>query len=568
MTPTLAELLREIDGVVETRGRLDLPLSGVTADSRAVEPGSCFVAIRGTAADGHGFLGEARARGAVAALVETWPAAGTAGAESAAGMTLVRVADSRLAVAQAAAAWYGRPADRLELIGVTGTKGKTTTTCLVEAILRAAGRRPGRLGTIDCRFEARRWPAATTTPDPIGLARLLREMTDLGADSAVMEVSSHALDQRRVDGCRFVGVVFTNLGRDHLDYHGTKEAYFEAKARLFRMGARFAAVNADDPYGRRLLEIAGGRLVPFARERRPGAEVWAEAVGTSASGIEGRFATPAGPVAVRSRLVGEFNVANLLAATAAAVGLGMPPAAIEAGIAALAGVPGRLEPVPNDRGVTVLVDYAHTPDALEKVLEAVWGFARGRVITVFGCGGDRDRGKRPLMGAAAGRASSLVIVTSDNPRTEAPEAIIADIEPGLAGLGLARRAPAELGGDDWPLGIYVVEPDRRAAIRLAVRLARPDDVVLIAGKGHEDYQVVGTTRHPFDDREEAAAALAALGEEGSRWPRERPGGGPRPLRGGSASRVGCRAVPGGAAWPQADGAGGVPGSGAPRGGAR
>jgi UDP-N-acetylmuramoyl-L-alanyl-D-glutamate--2,6-diaminopimelate ligase len=508
----LADLLREIDGVLEVRGRTDVPLRGVAADSRAVEPGTCFVAIRGTAADGHRFLGEARARGAAAALVEAWPdEPGLAGGEPAHAMALVRVADGRLAVAQAAAAWYGRPAERLTLVGVTGTKGKTTTTYLIEAILRAAGRRPGRLGTVDCRFEERRWPATTTTPDPIGLARLLREMADLGAGSAVMEVSSHALDQRRVDGCRFAGAVFTNLSRDHLDYHRTMEAYLAAKARLFRMGAGFAAVNLDDPYGRRLAEVVHGRLIPFARECRPGAAVSAEAVALSASGIEGSFATPAGRVAVRSRLVGEFNVANLLAATSAAVGLGLPAAAIEAGIAALPGVPGRLEPVPNDRGVTVLVDYAHTSDALDKVLEAVNGLARGRVITVFGCGGDRDRGKRPLMGLAAGRASSLVVVTSDNPRSEAPEAIIADIEPGLAGLGLARRVPADLVGDEWAPGVCVVEPDRRAAIRLALRLARPGDVVLIAGKGHEDYQIVGGTKHHFDDREEAAAALALTG---------------------------------------------------------
>ncbi len=500
---TLGDLLGGLHGVLEVRGRTDVPLSGVVADSRQVVPGSAFVAIRGTAADGHRFVGEVAARGAAAVLVETWPSPVPAGP------TLVRVADGRLAVAEAAAVWFGHPSARLALVGVTGTKGKTTTTYLIESILAAAGRRPGRLGTVDCRFEGRAWPAATTTPDPIGLARLLREMVDLGARSAAMEVSSHALDQRRVDGCRFAGAVFTNLSRDHLDYHGTMETYFEAKARLFAMGAAFAAVNLDDPYGRRLLEHVGGRPILYASEPCEGAVVYPEAITLSASGIEGRIVTPAGPVEVRSRLVGAFNVSNLLAAAAAAAGLEVPPAAVAEGIAALPGVPGRLEPVPNGRGVAVLVDYAHTSDALEKVLAAVRGIAPGRVITVFGCGGDRDRGKRPLMGEAAGRASSLAVVTSDNPRTEDPRAIITDIEPGLAGLGLARRTPADLRPGEWPEGTYVVEPDRRAAIRLAVALARPGDVVLIAGKGHEDYQVVGTVKHHLDDREEAAAALEA-----------------------------------------------------------
>jgi UDP-N-acetylmuramoyl-L-alanyl-D-glutamate--2,6-diaminopimelate ligase len=499
---TLADLLRDVTGVLEARGRTDVPVRAVVGDSRRVEPGDCFVAVRGTALDGHRFLGEAAARGAVAAIVEAWP-------EGRAPASLVRVRDARLAVAQAAAAWQGRPAERLTLVGVTGTKGKTTTTYLLEAVLAAAGRRPGRLGTVDCRFEGRVWPAATTTPDPIGLASLLREMADLGARSAVMEVSSHALDQRRVDGCRFAAAVFTNLSRDHLDYHGTMEAYFEAKARIVSLTAGPVAVNLDDPYGRRLAAAPGVPAVGFAAARRDGASVYAESIALSADGIAGRIATPAGPVAVRSRLVGEFNVSNLVAAAAAAVALGVPTASIEAGIERLAGVPGRLEPVPNGRGVTVLVDYAHTSDALEKALEAVNGLARGRVITLFGCGGDRDRGKRPLMGAAAGRASSLVVVTSDNPRTEDPLAVIAEILPGLDGLGLARRAPEEVAGGEWRPGTYVVEPDRRAAIRLAVGLARPGDVLLIAGKGHEDYQIVGTTKRRFDDREEAAAALAA-----------------------------------------------------------
>ena len=470
----------------------------VTGDSREVVPGSVFFALPGAVHDGHAFAGEAAARGALAVVAERpVPCAPAA---------LLLAPSSRRAMAIAAANFHGRPADALRVAGVTGTNGKTTVTYLVEACARAADLPVGVLGTVTQRFPGVERAATHTTPESTDVQAVLAEMREAGARAVVLEVSSHALAQERVAGMRFSAAGFTNLTRDHLDYHGDMEAYFAAKRRLFTEHLApegVAVVNARDPYGARLADQIG-----------PGRRVWrygtrgddalrADDVTLGLAGITAAFETPAGPVAIRSPLVGAHNLENLLCAAGLALGLGLPLDAIARGLSASAGAPGRLERI-DGRGVSLFVDYAHTDDALARALEALRALGPRRLVCVFGCGGDRDRGKRPLMGEVAARGADVVVVTSDNPRTEAPGAIIADILPGLERTGTARLSgPA---AQDGARG-FLVEPDRRAAIALAVSLARPGDAVLVAGKGHEDYQIVGTTKHPFSDREEALRAL-------------------------------------------------------------
>ncbi|MEX0675098.1 MAG: UDP-N-acetylmuramoyl-L-alanyl-D-glutamate--2,6-diaminopimelate ligase, partial [Gaiellaceae bacterium] len=362
------------------------------------------------------------------------------------------------------------PSEELEVAGVTGTNGKTTTAHLLYAILAAAGRRPGLLGTVEARVGGRPRVLERTTPEAIDLQRLFREMLDAGDRSCAMEASSHASELHRLDRVRFRVLVFTNLSQDHLDFHGTMERYFAAKRRLF--DGVPAVVNVDDPWGRRLLDELGGEGLTF---------------GFSEDAEVG----PGALAGVELRLRGRFNVLNALGAAAAAQVLGIDPDAVRAGIEAVEGVPGRFEEVSEGQPFTVLVDYAHTPDSLETVLREARGLAEGRVLCVFGAGGDRDREKRPLMGRVAGELADLAVVTSDNPRSEDPDAIIAEI---LAG------AAREL----------VVEPDRRAAIEAAVEAARPGDVVVVAGKGHEQGQEAGGIVLPFDDREVAREALRKL----------------------------------------------------------
>jgi UDP-N-acetylmuramoyl-L-alanyl-D-glutamate--2,6-diaminopimelate ligase len=500
----LAELLSAVEPqAVNAAG--DAEICGLAYDSRAVVPGDLFFALRGVAADGHRFLGAARERGAVAAVVEDSSAVP-------AGLPFVQVADARLTMARMAARFYGEPTAGVPLVGITGTNGKTTTSYLVEAILERAGIPAAVLGTVSYRFRERLLPAPHTTPESVELQRTLRELLEAGARGVVMEVSSHALEQHRVDGCRFDVGVFTNLTRDHLDYHRDMETYFASKARLFREllapgqgkpGCQ-AVINSDDPYGARLAAAAPGPVITFGLTGTPA--VTARDVLFSTEGIRATLVTPRGEIHLHSRLLGRFNLANLLAAAAAGYALGLPAAAIRAGLEGHATVPGRLERVENDRGVILLVDYAHTGDALENVLQTLAELKAGRIITVFGCGGDRDRGKRPVMGEVAARFSDLAIVTSDNPRTEDPHAIIAEVRAGILPLGLREYRSAELEAG-LPEKGFVILANRREAIRLAVRLARPGDIVLLAGKGHEDYQIIGTTKHHFDDREEAAAAF-------------------------------------------------------------
>lgn len=507
----LEELIRVINPS-ETGNSLALEIEGLCCDSRQVRPGGLFFALRGVASDGHDFITAARERGAVAVVLDDPSRAPE-------GMTWLKADDARLAMSRAAAAFYGNPTDGIPVVGITGTNGKTTTTYLVEAIMARAGIPAAVFGTISYRFGDQIIPAPNTTPESVDLQRTIRQLVDSGARGVVMEVSSHALEQRRVDGCRFDVGVFSNLTRDHLDYHKDMESYFASKARLFTellasdesKPRRIAAINIDDPYGARLAESAVAPVVSYGLSSA--AVVRAEEVSFSVNGISGTLVTPNGTVPFHSQLLGRFNLYNILASVAAGVGLGLPLKAILDGIEGNVRVPGRLERVNNDCGVTVLVDYAHTGDALENVLKTVAEIATGRIITVFGCGGDRDRGKRPVMGEIAARSSDLAIVTSDNPRTENAGAIIDEILGGIRPLGLREYAADELSAGFDTRGFVAVE-SRRDAIRLAARVARPGDIVLLAGKGHEDYQIIGTVKHHFDDREEAAAAFGQISSVG------------------------------------------------------
>jgi UDP-N-acetylmuramoyl-L-alanyl-D-glutamate--2,6-diaminopimelate ligase len=480
----------------------DAEVAGVTADSRAVRPGWVFFAVPGTRADGHEFAADAARAGAIAVVAERPVPCAPA--------RLLLAPSARRALSLAAANLLGRPGDRLALCGVTGTKGKTTVTYLVEACAGAAGVPVGVIGTITWRVPGRVRPASHTTPDPTEIQGLLAEMAAAGARLAVMEVSSHALDQERVAGLSFRAAAFTNLGRDHLDYHPDMESYFAAKRRLFDQLAPggTAVVNAGDPWGERLAgELAGGHGPGGApaiwRFGPADGELRARGVRLGMEGVSAVIETPRGEVPVRSPLVGAHNLQNLLCAAGLALALDLPPEAVSRGLSASTGAPGRLERI-DGHGVAAFVDYAHTPDSLAAACAALRALAPRRLLVVFGCGGDRDRGKRPLMGLAAGEAADLVVVTSDNPRTEDPGAIIDAIVPGVERGGLPRLTAdeARAGARGW-----LAVPDRRAAIALAVAAARPGDAVLVAGKGHEDYQIVGTERRHLDDREEARRAL-------------------------------------------------------------
>jgi UDP-N-acetylmuramoyl-L-alanyl-D-glutamate--2,6-diaminopimelate ligase len=465
----------------ELRGDPGTPISSLSYRSSEVEPGALFFCIPGTRLDGHDFAADAVARGGAALIVDrALPLE----------VPQVIVPSVREAMGPVSAAFHGDPGGSMTIVGVTGTNGKTTTTYLLESIFRADGRVPGVVGTTGVRVDGRAIPFPRTTPEAPDLHGLLARMRDAEVGAVAMEVSSHGLDQHRVDGLVYDAAVFTNLTQDHLDYHPSMEEYFGAKARLFTPAfARRAVVNVDDEHGRRLLETGVPTLTFGVFEH---ADVRATDVEVTAGGIVFRVDA----TMVRSPLRGRFNVENSLAAFAAARALGIDDEVAARGIEAVRGVPGRVETVEAGQGFLVLVDYAHTPDSLENVLRTARPLARGRLIAVFGCGGDRDRGKRPLMGAVATRLADLSVITSDNPRSEDPLAIIDQIEPG-----------ARDGGGD-----YLVEPDRRAAIALAVERARTGDVVVIAGKGHEPYQELADRTIDFDDRRVAAEEIRrALG---------------------------------------------------------
>ena len=490
-----------IDGLGEAVR--DLEVTGIATDSRAVRPGEAFFALPGLRTDGRRHVAEAVARGARAVVAE---GAGDVPVAGSGGVPVVSVTAVRRLLAGAAARLAGEPSAGLTLVGVTGTNGKTSTTFILEAIWRAAGLRAGVIGTVGYRFAGFDRPAPLTTPEAPVLQGLLAEMRRAGTTHVAMEVSSHALAQERVVGCRFDAAVFTNLTRDHLDFHGDPESYYRAKARLFlehlaasRKPDPVAVVNVDDPAGARLAETVGTRCVRVGRAAP--ADVHAVEVETTLAGTQGMLSLRGSRLPFRTPLVGAPQVENLLGAAAAAWALGVPPEAIGAGLAAVAPPPGRLERF-DGRGFAVMVDYAHTPDALARALAVLRPLTRGRLVVVFGCGGDRDPGKRPLMGEAAARLSDVVILTSDNPRTEDPLRILEAIEAGVSRAGMPPvRGPTTDGRG------YLVEPDRRVAIALAIRLARPGDLVLIAGKGHEDYQIVGHDKRHLDDREEVRRAL-------------------------------------------------------------
>jgi len=459
-------------------GRAPVEIVDLAYDTRAAGPGSLFFCVPGTRADGHEFAAAAVANGAVALVVER---------PLELDVPQLQVPSARAAMAVAADEFFGHPTEELQVAGVTGTNGKTTTAFLLYAILAAAGRRPGLLGTIESRVGGERRPAVRTTPEAIDLQREFREMLDAGDRSAAVEATSHGSALGRLDRVRFGVLVFTNLTQDHLDFHGTLEEYFDAKRRLFTETRPAAAVNVGDEHGRLLAEELRGRNELLTFGLTDDAELRADELELGPRGARFR----AGGIELETRLRGRFNVENVLGAVAAARLLEIPDDAIAYGVRELRGVPGRFEAVDEGQPFAVLVDYAHTPDSLENVLRTARDLAQSRVICVFGCGGDRDRGKRPLMGRIATELADIAIVTSDNPRSEEPEAIIAEILEGADGTE--------------------VEPDRREAIARAVGEAGEGDVVVIAGKGHEQGQQFADHTIPFDDREVAREALRRLG---------------------------------------------------------
>ncbi|MBI2182144.1 MAG: UDP-N-acetylmuramoyl-L-alanyl-D-glutamate--2,6-diaminopimelate ligase [Deltaproteobacteria bacterium] len=506
----LKEFLMLAD-VEEVNGDRNQEVSGLAYDSRKIGAGQIFFAIPGEKADGHDFVSEAVKRGAAAIVCARK-------AVEAEGVAFVRVKDVRRVMGQWSAHFYQRPSQKLKLVGVTGTNGKTTVTYLIESMLRAAGIEPGVIGTINYRYCGDEAPAPHTTPESLDLQELMDKMTRAGVKAVTMEVSSHALVQERVRGLDFDVGVFTNLSRDHLDYHRDMDDYFLAKSRLFtdylKVSAKrnkAAVIYGDDPRGRDLIaKLDSENLEVWSYGEGRQWDIYPLNVERDVGGLRGRIHAKKRTVEFASPLIGAANLQNIMAAVGVGLALGLDTDAVAQGIGQLRAVPGRLEKVANDLGVTILVDYAHTPDALEKVLEAVRPVTPGKLITVFGCGGDRDRGKRPLMGEIAARLSDVVIVTSDNPRTEDPLAIVNEVEAGVQKTGLKKFQVSKRetldSGPETERG-YCVEADRRAAIGIALGSAKPGDSVLIAGKGHEDYQILGTKKIHFDDREVAREEL-------------------------------------------------------------
>ncbi len=491
----LKQLIEDIN-IKCLEGQTDVEISRVNYDSRKIRPGDLFVAIKGYARDGHDFIGDAVSRGAAAVLSESAPDILIQKLSRKPNQmpVLLQVPDSRRALSRLAVAFYHHPFHNMNLIGITGTNGKTTTSYLLESILLAADRKPGVIGTVNHRISSSVLKSSVTTPESLDLMKILREMADHSATDVVMEVSSHALDQGRVADCPFRTVLFTNITRDHLDYHQSMDAYFKAKSLLFTgLSDKVSAIiNTDDTRGADLMTLTAAKTMTYGLNNS--CDVTAKDVNVCRTGISARLISKKmGECDIRSSLIGNFDIYNIVAAASAAIALGLDLRSIASGIENMRGVPGRMEWVKNDRSLAIVVDYAHTPDALEKALGAANRITEGRILTVFGCGGDRDRGKRNEMGRVAGKQSHQVFITSDNPRSEDPTAIAREIEKGV----IASKQKN-----------YVVELERETAIKMAVDAANKDDLVLIAGKGHEDYQIIGDTRRDFDDRRVAARAAS------------------------------------------------------------
>jgi UDP-N-acetylmuramoyl-L-alanyl-D-glutamate--2,6-diaminopimelate ligase len=497
---SLAALLEQ--GLVRrVLGDASVRVCGVRHDSRRVEPGDLFVALVGERNYGAEFAQDAIARGARAVLCDH---------ALDLDVPVVIADDVLVALSAVARSLYGDPTAELAAVGITGTNGKTTTSYLLESILVAAGQKPAVVGTVSFRGPSGVRAATHTTPMADDLMRLSRWAVDTGATHLVLEVSSHGLAMHRVDGVRFKLAAFTNITHDHLDYHGDFESYARAKRRLFdELLPETCVLNIDDAFGATLAKVAHGRVLRCSRHAATACEIRTLAWSTNAEGLVARVATPAGEAELRSPLVGEHNLENCLVALGCGLGLGLPLASILEGLEGSRGAPGRLERIDHPE-IAVFVDYAHTPDALERVLGALRPIARERLFVVFGCGGDRDRKKRPLMGKLAVQLADIAIATSDNPRSEPPERILSEIEQGMIEVGGHELDPVAL--EQAKRG-YLVCSDRRRAIELAIVAARPGDTVLIAGKGHEKVQIIGDRKLPFDDCAEALAALDLRGAE-------------------------------------------------------
>lgn len=492
----LATLLEGLS-IMECHGEIQVPVNGVVYDSRKVTAGNVFVALPGSRADGNAFVSDAIQRGARVVVSEK-PLNGFPQ------VTRLQVSDSRKALARLAINFFENPSKDFQLIGVTGTNGKTTTTLLLESILKIAGGSVGVIGTLGYRWADRQETASMTTPESLDLQRIFHEMNQDRITHVVMEVSSHALALGRVDGCLFNVGVYTNLSQDHLDFHSTMEDYFSTKSLLFRDDAAIkspgfmSVINIDDPHGRVLSREVKENLWSYSAGDKE-ARVRVKDAKLQHSGIQMTLSTPLGDLQINSPLLGRLNLYNLLSAATSALAMGISREAVCEGLGAVAAVDGRLQrvPIPSQWGFEVVVDYAHTPDAMEKTLSCLKEMTKGAILVVFGCGGDRDRAKRPLMGSIAAQLGDLVILTSDNPRSEVPEAIIREIEPGVRACGLPY---VECGKKMPERKAYTVEVDRKRAIELALSRAREGDVVFIAGKGHETYQIIGDQVFPFDDR--------------------------------------------------------------------
>jgi UDP-N-acetylmuramoyl-L-alanyl-D-glutamate--2,6-diaminopimelate ligase len=497
----------------------DSDIGSIHYRAQEVQPGGMFVAIEGQTADGHDFMHQALKRGAAAIVTQKEPPQPFLNefrvASPQSRPIIIRVPNTRIALADLAARFFGHPSQSMTLVGITGTNGKTTVAYLVESILVEAGFKVGVIGTINYRYGDKTFANPMTTPESLDLQRILSVMQRDGVTHVVAEASSHAMDLYRIKNCWFDVAAFTNLSQDHLDFHGNMQSYWSSKKRLFteylttgpKKENASAVINCDDARGR---ELADSLPMPVVKTgSAPDCEIRSENIRCNLNGTDGKVAAPGGSFNFKTPLVGAHNVENILSATGIASALNITPDTIKTGIEALSAIPGRLEPIENRTGRFVYVDYAHTPDALENAVSALKEIAPARIICVFGCGGDRDKKKRPLMGEIVARLCDLSIVTSDNPRTENPAVIIDQILPGVGQSDGLEYSTIDLKTGFKEKG-YAVEPDRRRAIELGILASRPEDAVIIAGKGHETYQILGTSVVAFDDREEAGKVLQAI----------------------------------------------------------